>query len=413
MIRTIILILISFYFICNAQSSSSQPIAFVGVDVLTMDKRGMLSDQTVVVNEGIIQSIGKRTKVKIPSNARVIESQNNVLMPGLIDAHIHLRKADQTALISYLEAGITTARDMNGRPKLLEWKERIISGDLIGPTLQVASPTIANWSSPKEGYPTPETEREGRELVRRFYNEGYDLIKIYTFLGDEAYRGIIDESKKIGIPVSGHVPVKVGLVETISSGIHSIEHLTEYVGTSLTGEAKDLDEKDFRSLFGAGEINWAKLDSLISLTKSANVWNVPTLVWFDRNLPAPVAKDSWSNDSLRIEGSRNRREIVRRMHAAGCLLGVGTDSDDGGHLKASAIHDELMAMSEAGLSPYEVIHAATIGNATMMNISMETGTIAVGKRADLLLLPCDPTKNLDCLKRLNMVLARGRIVYEK
>ena len=299
MLKKILLIVLFLFGVCEAQASSLQPVAFVGVNVLTMDERGMLSDQTVIINEGIVQSIGNRSKAKIPSNARIIEGKNEVLMPGLIDAHIHLRKAEQPALMNYLKAGITTARDMNGRPKLLEWRKQINSGELIGPTLQVACPAIANWSSPKEGYPTPETEQEGRQLVRRFYNEGYDLIKVYTFLGVEGYRGIIEESKKVGIPVSGHVPVKVGLVECISSGIHSIEHLTEYVGTSLTKEAKELDDKDFRSIFGAGEINWAKLDSLVSLTKSHNVWNVPTLVWFDRNLPAPIAKEAWSNDSLR------------------------------------------------------------------------------------------------------------------
>ena len=70
-------------------------------------------------------------------------------------------------------------------------------------------------------------------------------------------------------------------------------------------------------------------------------------------------------------------------------------------------------MSECGLTPYEVLKAATVGNATMMGILSETATIAVGKRADLLLLRCDPTKNLDCVRNLNIVVARGRIVYEK
>ena len=110
-----------------------------------------------------------------------------------------------------------------------------------------------------------------------------------------------------------------------------------------------------------------------------------------------------------IERSSSRNYWTRFMNT---LTLLGTDSDEGRHLEASAFQDELYALSDAGLSPYEVFHAATVGNATLVNILNETGTVAINKRADLLRLSDNPLKDLHYLKNLKMVIARGRIVYE-
>lgn len=386
-------------------------MAFVGADVLTMTVDTLVPNQTVIVRDGSIREIGPRSKVEIPSGARVIEAAGHVLMPGLIDAHVHLRAADSTALVDYLRTGITTAREMNGRPFLLEWRSRIDSGTLIGPSLVVAAPTLANFSSPREGYPTPETAADAAKVVRDFASSGYDWIKVYSFLPADAFSGVMTEANRLGLPVGGHAPLEPGLEAVLNSGIRSIEHLTEYVGSSLTSEARGNDDVDFRSVFGAGEVDWLKVDSLVQLTAERGVWNVPTLVWFDRNLPAPMAADAWSKPELRAQGERNRRDVVRRLYHAGAKLAVGTDSDAGDDLPASAIHDELEAMVSAGLDPYDVIHAATVGGATMLGRLADIGSLETGKRADLLLLRCNPVDDLVCLRQPEVVVSRGRIVY--
>ncbi len=389
------------------RTGSGSDLAFVGVDVLTMESRDPLLDQTVLVQGGRITAIGASAAISVPPDARVIDGNGRILMPGLVDAHIHLRHANTSDLADYLRAGITCAREMNGRPFVLEWRDQIDAEELLGPCLKVASPTIANFSSPREGYSTPETASDAAEIIRQFQKDGYDWIKIYTFLPKTAFSGVVEASKALDIPIGGHVPPNVGLSETIANGISSIEHLTEYVGSSLTAEAQVLDESDYRAVFGAGDVDWAKIDSFIRSTIAANVWNVPTLVWFDRILPTSLVAEAWSDPELRRQGAANRREIVRRLFEAGALLAVGTDSDAGNDLPASAIHDELNAMLESGINAYEVIRIATLGGATLLGISDEVGTIAVGKRADLLLVSCDPTKGLACLRQPDMVLARG------
>ncbi len=370
----------------------------------------VLDDQTVLVADGRIVAIGDRDSTVVPSGTRVIDAAGQVLVPGLVDAHIHLRDATESDLLTYLRAGVTTAREFNGRPFLLNWRDRIHSGDLLGPTLKVAAPTLGNFSSPRDGYPTPKTAEEGRAAVARFDDAGYDWIKVYSFLSPDAFAGVLAEAERRELPVGGHVPVALGLEEAVLSSLRSIEHLTEYVDASLTDASAKFDAKDMRSIFGAGELHPQRLELWIDETVEAGIWNVPTLVWFDRILPAPIAEEAWNDPALRRQGERNRRELVRRLHLAGAPLAVGTDSDAGDDLPASAIHLELAAMVDGGLEPEDVLRIATMGGAGLLELEDEIGSVEVGKRADLLLLRCDPRERIECTAELAAVISRGRQV---
>lgn len=390
--------------------SGATPLAIVGADVLTMDGRGVLSRQTVLVRDGRIEGMGPTDSVAVDTAAyRVIDAAGRVVMPGLVDAHVHLREAGEDGLLRYLRAGVTTVRDMNGRPWVLAWRDRIRRADLRGPTLYVASPTLGNFSSPREGYPTPQTEAEGRTAVRTFHRAGYDWIKVYSFLPAPAFRGILEEAESLGMPVGGHVPLGAGR-DAFSSGLRSIEHLTEYAGLSLEPAEREADERDLRTIFHAGALDAPALDALVESTVRHGIWNVPTIVWFDRNLPSSRALPAWRRWELRAQGRHNRRLIVGRLHRAGAWLAVGTDSDPlGEHLYPSAILDELEAMTEAGMTPMEVLHAATAGGARLLGALDDFGTVTVGKRADLLVLLCSPHLDLLCLADIEWVVARGRL----
>ena len=385
-------------------------LAFVGVRVLAGDGRRLIEDQTVVVIGSEIVSVGARSTTDIPAGVAVLDGADRVLVPGLVDAHVHLRNASPEALQTYLLAGITTIREMNGRPFLLEWRQRILSGEVSGPRLIVAAPTLGNFSSPREGYPTPTSAAEGEAVVRAFHDAGYDWIKVYSFLGADAFEGVMRAARALDMPVGGHVPLEVGLEGTFESGMRSIEHLTEYVGASLTPEAAELDAGDHRSIFGAGELDSATIARFVRKTAELRVWNVPSLVWFDHRPGASVAEAAWSDAALRSQGERNRRHIVGLLHEAGAPLALGTDSDAGDDEPASSIHDELAAMVESGLSPGEALRAATSGGADLLGLSEVIGEVAPGRRADLLLLACDPLMRIECTRRIEMVVAAGRIV---
>lgn len=388
----------------------TQPFkVFQNITIIPMDGSSrILENQTVLIENDKIVAIGKGGHIPLPNNTKIIDGTNNFLLPGLVDAHIHLRHTDSTGLISYLKTGITTAREMNGRPFLLNWRERIKEGKLIGPNLYVACPTIGNFSSPKEGYPTPTTKVEVDSIIKRFVDEGYDWIKVYTFLPNEMFNHIIEAAAKYGIPVGGHPPIGVSFEDGLK--MKSIEHLLGYLDPIMTKEAVRLDEEDMRGVFHAVEYKEEKLPDLARKTKLAGVWNCPTILFFDHNVPIERMRKVWNQPQLRELGHNNRVAIVKALYEAGANLVVGTDSDAGDDLPADAIHEEFENMIEAGMTPYDVINAATNNAAKFLNGESEFGSISVGKRADLLMVSCNPLKDISCLKNPMIVMSRGNII---
>ncbi len=406
----ILAVLFIFPVTCFAfQDQERKSVVIKNVNVLPMDSERVLKNQNVVIENGKIVAIGSPDKIKT-NGAKIIDGTGKYLLPGLFDGHIHLRQADEKGLIQYLSAGITTAREMNGRPFLLEWRDKIKKGELLGPTLYVASPTIGNFSSPKEGYPTPKTPEDADMVVKKFGEQGYDWIKVYSFVPRDIYFALIRAARKYKIPIGGHPPIEINFQESLQ--MKSIEHLLGYVDPIMTPEAKELDEKDLRGVFHAVEIQEDKLPELAKKTKAAGVWNCPTVLFFDHRVPTERARQAWGKPELRKLGHQNRIKILRALYKAKANLLVCTDSDAGTDLFADSIYEEMGNMREAGLTPYEILKAATKNGAVFLN-SNEFGTIDVGKRADLLMVECNPLKNIKCVEKQTGVMVRGRWITKQ
>ena len=382
-----------------------QTTAFVGVDVVPMDRERVLLNQTVIVRGGIISQIGHARKVPIPTQATRIDGKGKFLMPGLVDSHIHLRQTNEKGLIQYLAAGVTTARDMNGRPSLLEWRRSINRGELLGPTLFVASPAIGSFSSPRDGYPTPRSVAEAESLIKRFVNEGYDWIKVYSFVPRDIFKAIMAAAAKHNIRVGGHPPLDISFDESLE--MRSIEHLLGFLDPIMTPDAVELDKADLRAVFHAVDFDRSKLPELTGKMRNAGVWNCPTILFFDHRVPSEQVREAWDKPELRKLGHVNRVEITRQLHRSGARLLLCTDSDAGRNLPASSIYEEMRNMQAAELTPYQVLSAGTRDAAEFLG-SRDFGLVGVGKRADLLLVECDPLKDLSCVEKLSGVMARGR-----
>jgi predicted amidohydrolase YtcJ len=108
-------------------------VAFVDVTVLPMDQDRRLEHQTVVVENGVIASLGPAGQVRIPSGARRVAGRGRFLIPGLADMHVHVD--DTTDFLLYLAKGVTTVRNLEGEPYHLQWRDQINRGELIGPTI--------------------------------------------------------------------------------------------------------------------------------------------------------------------------------------------------------------------------------------------------------------------------------------
>jgi imidazolonepropionase-like amidohydrolase len=171
---------------------------------------------------------------------------------------------------------------------------------------------------------------------------------------------------------------------------------------------------DFRNLFHAVEFYEDRLAALVNATRDVGVWNTPTMVFFEKRLPFSGAKGAWENPSLRKLGHENRAKVVRALYRAGARLLLGTDSGEGqGSVLPVAILEELALLVEAGLTPYDAIKTGTLNAADYLNGSSEFGTVKQGKRADLLLLDCDPLSEITCVNRQSGVMVRGRWLTEE
>ncbi len=408
-----------------------QPIAFVDVNVVPMDSERVIERQTVIVRGGTIAAIGPTSEVEVPSGVLVIDGRGKYLMPGLADMHVHTGKSD---LLTYVANGVTTIREMWGEPFHLEWREQIARGELLGPTMYVSATPFRN-----------ETPEEVVQLVDEWVAAGYDFIKVYNPLSKAAYDSVIAAANRHGVRVVGHVPLSVGLQEAFAAGQVSTEHLyTGYIFELVPPDAPIQPQEDLRSRALAW--NYADVSEfprLAAATRDAGVWVCPTLVviqhhglpteQFLRLLTRPewrymppqhyngmlmpredrrrIGRTPGSEDDFRSaqEGFEVQKMFVRALHEAGVGLLLGTDVWTGGF----AVHEELRNFVDAGLSPYEAIRTGTRNAAEFLNATDMFGTVAVGLRADLILVEGNPLEDVAHVARRVGVMVRGRWLPEE
>ena len=139
----VFVMLVVFLFPNFVSAQEDTTIAFVGVNVVPMDTEEVLLDQTVITQNGLITEVGPKAEVQVPENAKIIAGNGNYLMPGLADMHVHLYSdPDPDFMQLFLAEGVTTIGNLSGLPEHLEWKQEVISGERIGPTIYTTGPTI-------------------------------------------------------------------------------------------------------------------------------------------------------------------------------------------------------------------------------------------------------------------------------
>lgn len=400
-------------------ANDSQTLAITHVAVVDTSGGPVKRDMTVAIAGGRIAAIGKSGTVKIPQDARVINAAGKFLIPGLWDMHAHIGNDDfdKTAhLRLFIVNGVTGIRIMNGTPQHHWWRTEIESGVLLGPRMVIASRIIDGPNSFVSGAVRVSNETEAREAVRKARQEGADFVKVHDTLSRDAYFAVIDEAKRSGLPVEGHVPASITTKEASDAGQKSIEH--------FTGLAE-------------AETDTAKADTLIAIFKQNHTWNCPTLIMRnnyavldDRSLANDprlrYVKPSWKNSWLSMtNGSGNvpaaewagRRETVRREKAlvgrfqrAGVGILAGTDDISPYVMPGFSLHDELVLLVESGLTPMQALQAATLNPAKFFNQLASSGTVEKGKLADLVLLNADPLKDIHNTTKISSVVVNGRFL---
>lgn len=408
-------------------------VAFDNVNLIPMDRERVVENQTVIVRDGLIAAIGNSDQVSIPDGALVIDGRGQYLMPGLTDMHVHIQYENDMLLL--VANGVTSVRNMWGNtgkmlrvgmPDQLKLREQIQNGELLGPTIYSAGPTMEGkpaFHPLAEVFPSPEAASQSVSWQKA---QGYDFVKVYDHLSLDTYQAILDTARGNSLPVVGHVPFAVGLDGVLAGGQETIEHLTGYI---------DPDAAEFI-------IPEDQLAGYAQKTHESGVWNCVTLSVYPKSKETPQGFQRLQNQvGMRYvsPGARlpmpfiymmaarahtyqgadypqriaelNRR-MVSALHQAGAGILLGTDAAQPYHIPGFSIHEELEMLVDAGLSPYEALEAGTRNAAEAMGEQAEFGTVEVGKRADLILVGDNPLTDVGNLQERSGVMLLGRWITD-
>lgn len=425
---------------CTAPEAAPGTIAFTGVDVLPMDRPGVVEDQTVVVVDGVITEVGPADEVVVGRGAEVIDGTDRYLMPGLAEMHAHVppgddppREAVEDILFLYIANGVTTIRGMLGSAYQIPLAEEIRRNEVLGPNFYVGAPSINGTSAP-----TPDA---AERLIREHAAAGYDLQKIHPGVSLETWDRMVAVADEVGLTFGGHVPSDVGLVHAIETGMSTVDHLDGYVQAVASDDVvAQINTGRPISLEGlVNGVDESKIDSIVQLTVDHDAYVVPTMyLWanlYGATDPEPflsqpemryvsrAQRDAWrlqSEGSPRGEpdvvaaflGVRNR--ILQRLADADAPIMMGTDSPQMFNVPGFALHREIDAMADAGMTPQQILESGTVsvGRYVREHLGIDDafGTVASGQRADLLLLGSNPLEDLDNLQDRVGVMVRGQWV---
>jgi imidazolonepropionase-like amidohydrolase len=411
-----------------APAQAAGVFAFENASVLTMENDRVLDRQTVVVADGRIAALAPDAPV--PAGAQRIDARGKFLMPGLAEMHGHVGgspEALERILFLYLSNGVTTVRGMLGQPTHLELRAKAARGEILSPTLFTSGPSF-NGNS----VPDPET---GRRMVLEQKGAGYDLLKIHPGLSRAAYDAIAAAARDVGIPFAGHVPAAVGLRRALEARQLTVDHLDGYV-EALVPESVDTSTPSF---FGFGylpQVDERRIPAIVAATRAAGAWNVPTQSLLE-HMAGPITPEElaarpemrympqatvqqWLQQARNIRrqagadpaaGARFvelRRRLIRALQERGAGLLLGSDAPQVFNVPGFSLQHEMRMLVTAGLTPYQVLKSGTREPAVHFGAEKEFGTVAVGKRADLILLDANPLADITAMERIAGVMVRGR-----
>jgi imidazolonepropionase-like amidohydrolase len=388
----------------------------------------VLTEMTVIVNGGTVASVEKGY-VPAAAGDKVIDLKSRTVMPGLIDAHVHLehqtspdqqlrRYTEGTADAAFettvyarttLLAGFTTVRDVGGSGVNIALRNAIRKGLVVGPHVYTAGKIISSTGGhgdPTHGYrdglysePSfTETVADGKDAcikaVRQMYKEGADLIKITASGGvlslekdglgaqfsDEELRAIVQTARDYGMPVAAHAHGAEAIKRAIRAGVTSIEH-----GTFMDDEA-------------------------IALFKEHGTWYVPTII-AGKSVADSAKKPGYYPPIIAAKALAIGPIIqgtFAKAYKAGVKIAFGTDAGVYAHGKNWM---EFVYMTEAGMPPLEAIKCATVNAATLIGIADKAGTLEPGKWADIVAVEGDPVKDIHAMGQVRFVMKEG-VVYK-
>jgi imidazolonepropionase-like amidohydrolase len=419
MVRHLIIIFACVVSACSApdalrpDSGASPGYLIANAAVLDIETGRLASDRFVLVREGIIVSIAPEAPAGVGPEIEFIDAAGAVLIPGLIDMHVHV--FDEADLAANLAYGVTTVRNLGGLPFHLPMAERIERGDILGPRLITTGPILNERGGRNSNalQSAVSGADEARAAVRRQYQAGYRDLKLYSNLSRESFAAIRDEAARLGLTMAGH-PVEgtqadpLTIAETLAADFVTIEHAESIVWFALHDRRDHAQASALAARFAeAGAVVSPTLIVHQNLARIVETRGAHVRREEMASFNPVVARFEADRYAFWAGYERDDRSVMQAfyvaftgmLHAAGVTLVVGSDAGVMATPHGVSVSYEIELLVAAGLSPLEALQAATINPARALQREGELGRIAPGYAADFILLDGDPREDLSRLRR--------------
>jgi len=458
----------------NTDHKNSLPSANIVINnVNVIDaKNGLQNGMTVLIKDNKIIKVERSTSILFSKkNTNVIDATGKYLIPGLWDTHVHLsydkNLSPSTMFQLFLAYGVTSIRDTGGQLDLVLPERARARKDpknfprvmLSGPLLD-GVPTVYDGKSkfnPHLGIGAGTVE-EAEQLADEMIAADVDLLKAYEMLTPEAFKAILKKAQAKGIPVTGHVPLSMDVIEASDAGLRSMEHLRNLEFACSSDWEKLLEARQKMLFDGKKEVgsvlrrfihNAQRMHAIenhdvdrrkevLKHLADNETWQVPTLCiatvaselffvrpdWHDsfKYLPDTV-KNRWIDRSLAFAENRvkeNTRiyadwifEMIGHLKEANVDMMAGTDCPIFFLTPGYSLHEELALLVKGGLTPLEAIEAATTKPAEYFNLEKELGLVQEGMLADLLILNANPLEDIRNTTKIHGVIKDGKLHNQK
>lgn len=432
---------------------SDQAILVYNGSIINVLNGKIVTDKAILIDSGKIEAIENydvlKSKIK---DKHQFDAAGKYIIPGLWDMHVHIEGEDlvedNLALFPvYIAYGVTTVRDMASDlgEQVLAWRDTIAQNKILGPQIYTAGRKLEGINSIWKGDLEIANEKELGEMLDKLEDYNVDLVKITeNTLPGPLFLKSVQEAKKRGFMVSGHIPIDLTIQELVDEGFTSIEHASYLLRLGS-------DEKDIVERLKSGALTAAQANALYTSNFNQDTANLaykklgrtgiavtPTLIggkqlaYLDENnhendtfltylTDRFTSKYQWRIDRMANDTPQDRQarkdkyQLIAKqlpfIQKAGINILAGSDAAaiNTYVYPAQSLHEELVLFQEAGLTPLQILQSATINGAKLMGTLNNTATIEPNKQADMVILNSNPLLDISATQDIYAVINDGEL----